>query len=406
MTTTTKHIVILGAGYGGLRAALKLEKLLKKTPNCKITLIDAKDQHQLRTELHEVAAGRTKPQTITIPMTTLIKNKNITFQHAEATHINFRQQYVTTTKGKTPYDKLIIALGSETEFFNIPGMSRNAFTLSSVEDATRINTHIRTKFAETKNETDKIKRQAALTIVIGGGGFTGVELATELVDYVKKLCKQFQIDPNEAQIIVIEAGPKILPGFDPELIERAQETMTKKNIRLIPNAPCVSFENNRAILRTGEKIQTDTVIWTGGVRACDLVAESGLQYGPRSRVIVNPFLESVDHPGVFVIGDNALILDPVTNKPLAPTAQLALQQADFAAINIYAEIKGTATTRYVPKIAGQFVSLGSRDAVGWIWKFKVTGFTAWFLKRITVVRYLYSLGGPRLLIPRLPALFS
>lgn len=406
MTTKPGQIVILGAGYGGLRAALKLDKLLKKEPNWKITLIDINDRHQLRTELHEVAAGRTNPQTITIPFPMLIKNKNITFEHAEATHINFTQQYVTTTKGKTSYNKLIIALGSETEFFNIPGMSRNAFTLSSVEDAARINAHIKTKFGEAKNETDKTKRQTALTFVIGGGGFTGVELATELVDYIKRLCRQFQISPNETQIIVIEAGAKILPGFDPELIERAQETMKKKNIRLVPNAPCVSFENDCAVLKTGEKIYTDTVIWTGGVRACDLVAESGLRYGPRSRVIVDLFLESVDHPGVFVIGDNALILDPVTNKPLAPTAQLALQQAEIAATNIYAEIRGTARTRYVPKVAGQFVSLGGRDAVGWIWKFKVAGFTAWFLKRMTVVRYLYSIGGLRLLIPRLRALLS
>lgn len=406
MATTTKQIVILGAGYGGLRATLKLEKLLKKTPNWKITLIDISDSHQLKTELHEVAAGKTSPQALRIPIAKLIKNKNITFQHAEATHIDFTQQYVTTTKGKVPYDKLIIALGSETEFFGIPGMNKNAHTLSSVEDATRIKTHIQNKFAQAKNETDQAKKQALLTIAIGGGGFTGVELATELTDHIKKLCKQLQINPNETKLIVIEGGATVLPGFDLELIERAQETMKKKKIKLKLKTLCISLENNWVTLKTGEKIHAATFIWTGGVRACDLVAESGLRYGPRSRVVVNPFLESVDHPGVYVIGDNALVLDPVTNRPLAPTAQLALQQADIAALNICAEMEGARRARYVPKVFGQFVSLGGRDAVGWVWKFKVTGFIAWFLKRMTVVRYLYSLGGLGLLIPRLPAMFS
>ena len=406
MATTQGQIVILGAGYGGLRAALKLEKLLKNTPNCKITLIDINDSHQLRTELHQVAAGTTNPQTIAIPIAKLIKNKNITFQQSEATHIDFTHQYVTTTKGKTQYDKLIIALGSETEFFGIPGMSRNAHTLSSVQDATSIKTHIRDKFTEAKNETDKTKKQAASTIVIGGGGFTGVELATELVDYVKRLCRQLQINPKDTKLIVVEGGATVLPGFDPELIAQAQKAMRKKNIELMLKTPCISFENDCVTLKTGKKILTKTVIWTGGVRACDLVAESGLHYGPRSRVVVNPLLESVDHPGVYVIGDNALVLDPVTNRPLAPTAQLALQQAEIAAMNIYAEIKGLQRTRYTPKIAGQFVSLGDRDAVGWIWKLKVSGFIAWLFKRMTVVRYLFSLGGLGLLVPRLPALFS
>jgi NADH dehydrogenase len=242
--------------------------------------------------------------------------------------------------------------------------------------------------------------------MIGGGGFTGVELATELTGYIKKLCKQFQTNPNDTHLIVVEGGATVLSGFDPELIEQAQETMRKKDIELILKTPCVSFEIDSVTLKAGGKILTDTVIWTGGVRACDLVSESGLHYGPRSRVVVNPLLESVDHPRVYVIGDNALVLDPVTNRPLAPTAQLALQQAEIAALNIYAEIKGAKRTRYIPKIAGQFVSLGDRDAVGWIWKLKVSGFIAWMFKRMTVVRYLLSLGGLGLLVPRLPALFS
>jgi len=399
-----KHIVILGAGYGGLRTALKLEQLLQQNADWRILLIDRYDFHQLKTELHEVAAGKISAKVAAIPILKLIKNKKIEFIQAEVTNIDFNQHVVSTTRGKISYDKLVIALGSETEFFGIPGLSKQAFTLSSIDDAKHIKAHIHNMFAQAKNEKDEAERQAMLTIVVGGGGFTGVELATELTDYLSKLCKQFGIALNETQLVVIEAEDTILAGFDVELANRAQQVMKRKGIRLMLKTPCVSMEKNLVKLRTGENVRTRTLIWTGGVRTCDLVAEAGLKYGPRSRVVVNPYLESVDHPEVYVIGDNALILDPSTNRPLAPTAQLALQQAELAALNIYAEIKGAKRVRYVPKVVGQFVSLGGRNAVGWVWKFKVTGFVAWFLKRITLVRYLYSLGGFKLMIPRLPAL--
>lgn len=405
MASNKKQIVILGAGYSGLRTALELERLLKQNVNWRILLVDRYDFHQLKTEVHEVAAERTSAETVSVPIARLIRNKNIDFFHAEATNIDFAQRVVTTTRGKVRYDKLVIALGSETEFFAIPGLARHSFTLSSVDDAKRIKTHIRDVFAKARNEKDDAKRRAMLTFVVGGGGFTGVEFATELTNYISKLCKQFEIAVKDTQLIVIEAGDTVLTGFNLELINQAQKVMQTKGIRLMLKTPCVSVDDDSVKLKTGEKISTRTLIWTGGVRACDLVAEAGLKYGPRSRVVVNPYLESVDHPGVYVIGDNALVLDPVTNRPLAPSAQLALQQAEFAALNIYAEIKGVKRIRYVPKVAGQFVSLGDRNAVGWVWKFKVTGFVAWFLKRMIVVRYLYSLGGLKLMISKLPALF-
>jgi len=407
MNPDKKLVVILGAGYAGLCTALRLERLLKHNVNWRILLIDKYDRHQLKTELHETAAGRTSLEAVSIPMTKILRNKNVDFLQAEATHIDFAQCTVAATGGKIRYDKLVIALGSETEFFGIPGMNKHAFTLTSIEDAERIRTHIRDIFAQAKNERDEPKRRATLRIVVGGGGFTGVELATELVGYMARLSKQLGIASKEPELTVVEAGETVLPGFDLELVKRAQRALESLGIRLMLKTPCVSADAGFISLKSGEKIQARTIIWTGGVRANDLVAESGLKYGPRSRVVVNPYLESVDHPGVFVIGDNALVIDPLTNRPLAPTAQLALQQAKIAAFNLYAEIRRAKRVKYIPSVAGQFISLGDRDAVGWVWKFKVTGFLAWFLKRVTLLRYLYSVGGLRLVTQRLvPLLFS
>ncbi len=409
MSSDKKQIVILGAGYGGVRTAMRLESLLKQDADWQVLLVDRYDFHQLKTELHEVAAGRVSADTVSVPIARLIRNKHIGFFQAEATDIDFVQHVVTTSKGKIRYDKLVIALGSETEFFGIPGLGAQAFTLTSVDDALRIRTHILEMFTQARNETDQAKRQATLTFVIGGGGYTGVELATELFQYISRLCKQFDISSKETQLITIEAGDRVLHGFDQQLAVQAQKVMKAKGIRLMLNTPCVAIEGNVIRLKTGDEISARTLIWTGGVRACELVekteSEHGLKYGSRGRIVVNQYLESIDIPGVYAIGDDALVVDAVTNRPLAPSAQLALQQAEVAAANIAAEIRGFKRVRYVPKVAGEFVSLGGRNAVGWLWKFKVTGFVAWFLKRLSVVRYLYSLGGFRLVISRLRALF-
>ncbi|MFQ6068490.1 MAG: NAD(P)/FAD-dependent oxidoreductase, partial [Candidatus Bathyarchaeia archaeon] len=368
-------------------------------------LIDQNDYHQLKTELHEAAAERKTCEDVTVPLRTLFKHKKIHFLCEKIMHIDFAQRIVITTQRKVKYDKLVIALGSETEFFGIPGLKEYAFTLVSLDDAQRIRSHIRKMVLQSTDELDEKVKQAMLTFVVGGGGFTGVELATELVDYIAKLAKEVGKDKNKMRLILVEAGSSILPGFDRKLVNKAFRILDLKGVRLILKTRVVSFDGNTVRLKTGNKIQTKTLIWTGGVRANALVAKSRLRCGPRSRVVVNHFLESVDYTGVYVVGDNSLVLDSATGRPIAPTAQLALQQAEIAAFNIYAEVTGKHRRRFTPKVIGQFVSLGGHQAVGWIWKFRVSGFLAWFLKQLSVLGYLYSTGGLKLAIAKLKLLF-
>jgi len=379
--------------------------MLKHIPNWQILLIDRYNYHQLKTEIHEVAAGKTSPEAASLPIATLVANKKIEFTQAEVIHIDFSKQTVTINRGNVRYDILVIALGSEPQFYGIPGLNQYSFTLSSVEDAVRINQHIQEMFRRARNETEQSKKRAMLTIVIGGAGFTGVEFATELAQNMEELVKQFAFSPKQVQLIMIEALDSVLPEFDTELVKRAQQVIERRGIKLKLRAPCILAEPDAVKLKTGETIPTHTTIWTGGIQACTIATESGLEHGASGRIVANHFLESIDHTGVYVVGDAALTVDPVTNRPLAPTAQLAIQQAKVVAFNIHADIENQKRMKYVPKVIGQFVSLGGRDAVGWIWKFKVTGFFAWFLKCITLVRYLYSIGGFKLVTRRLPALF-
>jgi NADH dehydrogenase len=401
-----RHIVILGAGYGGLYTALKLERFLNKRKDWEILLIDKNSYHQLKTELHEVAAGRKTLEATTVPFRNILKNKRINFLQAEITQMDFVNKIVTTTNGKVNYDKLVIALGSETEFYGIPGLREHAFQLASIEDAQQIRSHIRKMFLQALKERDKKARQKMLTFIVGGGGFTGVELATELADYTAKLASKIGTGKEEFRVIIVEAGSNILPGFDVKLASRALRIIKSKNIGLMLKTPVVAFDGNIIQLKTSDRIETKTLIWAGGVRANALVANSGLKSGPRGRIVVNPFSESVDYAGIYIVGDNSLVIDLSTGRPLAPTAQLALQQAKTVAFNIYAEITGKRRKRFAPKIIGQFVSLGNHEAVGWIWKFRVSSFFAWFLKRLSVLRYLYSIGGLKLIITKLPQLLS
>jgi NADH dehydrogenase len=405
MPPEQKQVVIVGAGYGGLLTALRLETLLKHTPNWRILLIDKFNYHQLKTEIHKVAAGRISPKTASIPIAELIRGKKIEFLQAEVTRVNFTRQVLTTNRGEIPYNILVLATGSEARFFGIPGMNQYSFTLSSVEDAVRINNHIHDMFTQARIETNDAKRKALVTVVVGGGGFTGVELATELAHHMRRLSEQFYIPSDQVELIVVEARGSVLPGFDTELVERAQRVMKREGIKLKLNTPCILAEPDAITLSTGEVMPTYTTVWTGGIKACVIAAQPELKRGASGRIVINPFLESVDHQEVYAVGDSALILDPLTQRPFAPTAQLAIQQAEVVALNIYADIKHLKRVRYIPKIVGQFVSLGGKDAVGWAWQFRVTGFIAWLLKRMTLVRYLYSIGGVKLAVQRFRYVF-
>jgi len=400
------HIVILGGGYGGLSAALELDRLLKNRQDYRILLIDGKEDHQVKADLHLVAAERKTEKAITIPFRKILQNRKIEFMRAEVLSIDFAHKNVLTTEGKVRYDKLVIALGSETEYFGIPGLKEHALTLTSIDDALRIRNHIRDMFAKSVTSSDEKNSRAMLTFVVGGGGFTGVELATELTDYIAKLAEEAKMDRDETRLIVVEAEDTILPGFDIKLADRVIHVLESRGIELMLRKPVVAFDGNTVQLRTGEKIDTKTLIWTGGVRSNAVAADSGLETGSHGRIVINPFSESVDYAGVYAIGDNSLVLDPSTSRPLAPTGQLTLQQAKIAAFNIYAELMGKRRKRFTPHIVGQFVCLGRREAAGWVWKFSVFGFFAWFLKQIRLLMYFHYIGGLKLMLARLPQLFA
>ncbi|HWK22437.1 MAG TPA: NAD(P)/FAD-dependent oxidoreductase [Ureibacillus sp.] len=381
-----KEIVILGAGYGGLLTALTLRKYVSKE-DAKVTVVNKYPTHQLITELHRLAGGTTTERAISFPLTTLFKDKDVNVVVNEVKSFSVDNKEVHLVDGTVmEYDYLVVALGSQTGFFGIPGLEENSMVLKSVDDANRINHHIESKiaaFAQTKNPADG-------TIVIGGGGLTGVELVGEIVDNFPKIARKYGVDFKDLNIKLVEAGPKILPVLPDDLIARATESLTKRGVEFLTGLPVTGVEGNKISLKDGSTIEANTFIWTGGVAALPLVQESGLECD-RGKAIIDEYLRSKSHPEVFVVGDASVALPADGGRPLyAPTAQNAWQMGETAGFNLFATLEGQKLELFDPINSGTLASLGRKDGVATVGgnNIPLKGLPASLMKEASHVRYL------------------
>jgi len=372
-----KNIVIIGAGYGGLTAALRLERLLKKHPFFKVHLIDRNPYHTIKTQLHEAAVRKAE---VSIPLYKILKNRNIQFHLGEVKNIDVENKTVQINNGMLGYKFLIIAIGSKVNYYNIPGMAEHSFPLQTLYDADKIYEHISNMCAISASENDENIRKENLRFVIGGGGLSGVEFAGELADHTFKCLTNFNIDTSNVEIIMIEAASRLVPFMDEEFSAKIKRRLNDKAIKVLLNSKITKRTNDEVFLENSEAIKTKNFIWTGGIRVSDLLKYGGLKTGPAGRVIVNEYLQAENNKYIYAIGDSANAINPVTGKPVPAAAQFALQQGRLAAENIYAEIFGKPKKMYHPKVLGEVVSLGKHLAIGWL--------ALPFFKKVTFVGFL------------------
>lgn len=381
------RIVILGAGYGGIITATRLQKELNYN-EADVTLVNKHDYHYMTTHLHMPAAGTDSAKNVKINILSLIDEFKIDFVKSTVVQIKPDEQKVILSDGTLSYDYLVIGLGGETETFGIPGLKEYALNIRSVNTVNLIREHIEYMFARFKSEPH---RTDYLTFVVGGAGFTGIEFVGELADRVPKLCKQFNVDPSLVKIYNVEAAPTALPGFDPSLVEYAMQSLQNRGVIFKLGVPVKECTPDGVVLGNGEEIKSQTVVWTGGVRGNRLVEEAGFET-VRGRVMVDPYLRTKEKENVYVVGDNAIVLNP-EGRPYPPTAQIAMQQGETVAANLVSVIRGEKQKEFTPNLKGTIASLGKRDAIGVVFKYKIKGFAAVIMKRITDLRYLYTLGG-------------
>jgi NADH:ubiquinone reductase (H+-translocating) len=386
----SKHIVVLGAGYGGVLSALTLRKYLNRN-EAYVTVVNQYPTHQIITELHRLAGGSTTEQAIALPLDKLFKGKDIDLKIAKVDTFSVDKKEVSLSDGSTlNYDVLVVALGSKTAYFGIPGLEENSLVLKSVEDANHIYQHIVGRireYAQTKNEADA-------TILIGGGGLTGVELVGELIDHLPKVAKQYGVDPKELKIKLVEAGPKILPVLPDHLIERAQSSLEARGVEFLIGLPVTGVEGNEISLKDGSKIVANTFVWTGGVQALPVVAESGLEVD-RGKATVNEFLQSKSHQDVFVVGDSAGAFPPEGGRPYAPTAQNAWQMGELVGYNLFAYLNDKTMEKFAPINSGTLASLGRKDAVAEVGgnSTPLKGLPASLIKEASSLRYISHIKG-------------
>ena len=380
----SKHIVILGAGYGGLLAAITLRKYLNKE-QAKVTVVNQYPTHQTITELHRLAAGNVAEENVAMPLEKLFKGQDIDLHITKVKSFNVDKKDIKLENGTVlTYDALVVALGSKTAFFGIPGLEEYSMVLKSANDANNIRKHIEqriSEYAKTKNEADA-------TILIGGGGLTGVELVGEIVDTFPKVCKNYGVDPKDLKVMLVEAGPKILPVLPDKLIERAVESLEARGVKFLTGLPVTNVEGNKIDLKDGQQIVANTFVWTGGVQGNPLVGESGLEVN-RGRATVNNYLQSTSHEDVFVIGDSAVYFAE-DGRPYPPTAQIAWQMGEVVGYNLYAYLEGKTYEEFNPINSGTLASLGRKDAVAIVGEsnLPLKGLPAVLMKEASNIRYL------------------
>lgn len=379
-------ILILGGGFGGLYTALELEKQLGGDPDVEITLVNRDNFFLFTPMLHEVAASDLDSSTIVNPIRKMLKKTQFFAGEIEA--IDLARKRVAVSHGidghhahELKYDHLVLALGSITNFYGIPGLAELGLTMKSLSDAVHLRNRLIEQLEEADFECATLPPEQLLTFVVVGGGFAGVETIAAINDFLRAALK-FYPNLNEAmlRLVLVESNSTILPELGSELGCYAQKKLTERNVEFRLGVKVVGVTKSAVELSNGAKLSARTLVWTGGTAPCPLLDALDCAKA-RGRIVVDEFLEAPGHPGVWALGDCAAVADRSGSGFYPPTAQHALRQGKTLGRNIAAAIWGKAKRPFAFKIIGQLAAIGRRTGVAKIFGFKFSGFIAWWLWR-------------------------
>jgi NADH dehydrogenase len=393
-STARKRILILGGGFGGVYTALALEKLLEGDPDVEIGLVSRENYLVFQPMLPEVISGTIGLTDTITPIRRLCPRTNLYTRTIES--IDLARRRVTAAAGfgsgqcALSYDHLVIALGNVTSFAGQPGLAEHALPFKYLGDALVLRNHVIHVLEEADIERDPAARRALLTFVVAGGGFSGVEAVAELNDFVRRGARAYRnVDPREIRVVLLHAGPVILPELPESLATFAQRLLRKRGVDIRLETLLAGATADAALLGPGERIPTRTLVSTVPSGPNPLVSSLPLRM-ERGRLVADPSLQVVGHPGVWAIGDCAFIIDGKTGEPSPPTAQHAIREGRCLAGNIVASLRGQPMRAFAFGGLGKMGALGHRSAVAEIMGVKVSGFLAWLMWRTI---YLMKLPG-------------
>src|SRR6516162_167930 len=372
-------IVIAGAGYAGLHAALRLTAKLRNHPKMELTLIDRHDYHQVITELPRVAGGTRAADAVRIPLQDMLSER-VRFVQAEINGFDLAGRRLLTGAGPIGWKRLLLALGSRPNDSAIPGLAPRTLSLYSASDAERVWAAASKALDEAAAATDPERQRRLATVVVGGGGATGVELAGELAEILPEVASGHGLAPDRPAVQLVEAGPAILAGSSPQLIDKAARILSDLRVQVRTNASIAVATEEGFRLTDGQLVEGGVFVWAGGVKAPELVADSGLPTGHNGRVKVDQYLRVLDHPEIYAAGDLASVVDPRTGHVLPPLAQVALEEGETVARNLDAEVDGKPLEAFTFHDKGFVVSVGTSRGVADIAGITSGGHAAHLLK--------------------------
>ena len=393
-----KKIVILGGGFAGVECARKLESEFARDSDIELVMVSEDNFLLFTPMLPQVASGMIETRHIVLPIRTICEKTK--FYEGRVKNIDPYGKLVTLwgTGDKRSisihYDFLVVALGSETNFFGMVDVEKNAYTMKTLNDAVMLRNRVIDMLEQAENETNPILRKSFLNFVVVGGGFAGIETAGELMDLLLDARKYYPtIHKEDLKVVVLEALPMILPGFNQKLAEFAKEKMVERDIDIRLKTAVTSFDGNEVTTKTLDEnpkdpiddsgidaIRTKTLVWTAGVTPVNTIKRSMFKT-EKGKVIVNEYLEVPEFPGVFAIGDCALFLDPETQRPFPPTAQIAEAQAKTTAVNLKALIRNAPKEKFEYHSKGQMAIIGKRTGIATFMGMNISGFLAWLIWR-------------------------
>jgi NADH dehydrogenase len=385
MTHKRHHILILGGGFGGVYAALQLDKTLARDPNVTITLVNRDNFFLFTPMLHEVAASDLDVTHIVNPVNKLLRR--VQFFAGEVDTIDLPARRVVVAHGfdrhthEIEYDQLIIGLGSITNFFNLPGLEERALTMKSLGDAIQVRNRLIALLEEANSECSAAMREPLLTFVVAGGGFAGVETLAGINDFVREALRFYpNLREDLLRMVLVHPGEVILPELHPKLGRYAQQKLAERGVDIRVNTRVTGMSEQGVELSDGTCLPTQTLIWTAGTAPNPLLASLPCQKD-RGRLLVAADLEVPEWPGVWALGDCALVPDPKTGAYYPPTAQHALREGKVVAHNVTATVRGGQKKPFVFSTIGQLASIGRRTGVASIMGINFSGFFAWWLWR-------------------------
>lgn len=397
-----KKIVIIGAGYSGVLTAKKLAKKYKNAEETQITIIDKNPYHTMLTELHEVAAGRVDEESIRISLKKVFAGRNVNVVLDTAASVDLEKKIVICEGGNYSYDRLVIASGSKPTHFGTKGAREYAYGLWSYDDAIRLRDRIEDCFRRAASIRDVEERKKLLSFFVVGAGFTGVEMAGELAEYVPILCHKYEMDRELVTIFDVDVLPRTVNIMTEKISAKVQRRLEKMGVNVQLQTGVVEIGEDYIDLKKDDEITrhvAGTVMWTAGIESSDIaggVARELTQQG-RGRIQTNEFLQAEGQEDVFVVGDNLFFIPEGEQAPVPQMVENGEQSAHTAAHNIIASFQGEAMKSYKPAFHGVMVCIGGRYGVARVGTpkhmFSLASFFAMFAKHfINIIYFIQVLG--------------